>query len=139
MDLNELYRKVKKCNDSGNFEPALLLLRTAAQQILKEDKMPIPHKSIEYFLNMCYSTIVYGVNYMRESIWTDKMGDIADEIMRTGLQIIRKYDIQNLKIKISFVRSVASIERNPAIVKALDEERSILVEKMIALEERQKL
>ena len=133
MDFNELHKKIKEYNARADFEPALLLLRDAAQQILKGEKIPIPDEKIEKFLKTAYSTIDWGVDYQRGAVWTNRMGDIADEIMREGLQIIRKYSIQNLRIRIPFIRFMSAIESDPEIVKVLDKELDELTAKDAAL------
>lgn len=40
----------------------------------------------------------------------------------TGLKIIRKYDIQDVKTKISYVRCICTIEKDPKKLAALHKE-----------------
>ena len=138
MDFNELHKKIKEYNARADFEPALLLLRDAAQQILKGEKIPIPDEKIEKFLKTTYSTIDWGVNYLKGAVWTNDLDDMSREIELLGLQIIRKYGIEDLNIRLLFIRSVAAIEKDPEKQQILDKERRELVKKMIELENKGK-
>ena len=122
--------------DANDFEPALTLLCDTAHRILEGGKLPISKEEIEYFLQNSYWAIDRAENSQRGAFWSHELDILSEDIFLTGLKIIRKYDIQDVKTKISYVRCVCTIEKDPEKLKALREERHALVVKANALQKR---
>ena len=136
IDFTSLYKKVDDLVDANDFEPALTLLCDTAHRILEGGKLPISKEEIEYFLQNSYWAIDRAENSQRGAFWSHELDIISEDIFLTGLKIIRKYDIQDVKTKISYVRCVCTIEKDPEKLKALREERHALVVKANALQKR---
>ena len=136
IDVTSLYKKVDDLVDANDFEPALTLLCDTAHRILEGGKLPISNEEIEYFLQNSYWAIDRAENSQRGAFWSHELDILSEDIFLTGLKIIRKYDIQDVKTKISYVRCVCTIEKDPEKLKALREERHALVVKANALQKR---
>lgn len=136
IDFTSLYKKVDDLVDANDFEPALTLLCDTAHRILEGGKLPISNEEIEYFLQNSYWAIDRAENSQRGAFWSHELDILSEDIFLTGLKIIRKYDIQDVKTKISYVRCVCTIEKDPEKLKALREERHALVVKANALQKR---
>ena len=136
IDFTSLYKKVDELVDANDFEPALTLLCDTAHRILEGGKLPISKEEIEYFLQNSYWAIDRAENSQRGAFWSHELDILSEDIFLTGLKIIRKYDIQDVKTKISYVRCVCTIEKDPEKLKALREERHALVVKANALQKR---
>ncbi len=136
IDFTSLYKKVDDLVDANDFEPALTLLCDTAHRILEGGKLPISNEEIEYFLQNTYWAIDRAENSQRGAFWSHELDILSEDIFLTGLKIIRKYDIQDVKTKISYVRCVCTIEKDPEKLKALREECHALVVKANALQKR---
>ena len=136
IDFTSWYKKVDDLVDANDFEPALTLLCDTAHRILEGGKLPISNEEIEYFLQNSYWAIDRAENSQRGAFWSHELDILSEDIFLTGLKIIRKYDIQDVKTKISYVRCVCTIEKDPEKLKALREERHALVVKANALQKR---
>ena len=136
IDFTSLYKKVDDMLDKEEFEPALTLLRDTAHRILEGEKLLISKEEIEEFLKEARSAIRWAANYHREAFWDRDLQVIAADIKMTGLKIIRKYDVQDVSVKISYVRAACCVEKDPEKLKALREERHALVVKANALQKR---
>ena len=136
IDFTSLYKKVDDLVDANDFEPALTLLCDTAHRILEGGKLPISNEEIEYFLQNSYWAIDRAENSQRGAFWSHELDILSEDIFLTGIKIIRKYDIQDVKTKISYVRCVCTIEKDPEKLKALREERHALVVKANALQKR---
>ena len=77
--------------------------------------------------------------FHREAFWDRDLQVIAADIKMTGLKIIRKYDVQDVSVKISYVRSASSLEKDPVKVVALDKEFDELSALYAAQSRRKKL
>ena len=98
--------------------------------------MPISQEDVELFLQKAHWAIERAANYHREAFWDRDLQVIAADIEKTGLKIIRKYDVQDVSVKISYVRAACCVEKDPEKLKALREERHALVVKANALQKR---
>ena len=136
IDFTSLYKKVDELVDANDFEPALTLVRDAAHRILEGGKLPISKEEIEYFLRKAYGAIDRAENSQRGAFWSHELDILSEDIFLTGLKIIRKYDVQDVGTKISYVRCVCTIEKDPEKLKALREERHALEIKANALQKR---
>ncbi len=137
IDFTSLYKKVDDLVDANDF--ALTLVRDAAHRILEGGKLPISKEEIEYFLQNSYWAIDRAENSQRGAFWSHELDILSEDIFLTGLKIIRKYDIQDVKTKISYVRCVCSIEKDPVKVAALDKEFDELSALYAAQSRRKKL
>ena len=139
IDFTSLYKKVDDMLDKEEFGPALTLLRDTAHRILEGGKLPISKEEIEYFLQNSYWAIDRAENSQRGAFWSHELDILSEDIFLTGLKIIRKYDIQDVKTKISYVRCVCTIEKDPVKVAALDKEFDELSALHAAQSRRKKL
>ena len=136
IDFTSLYQNVKDKFADEDFASGLNLLRDTAHRILEGGKLPISQEDVELFLQKAYWAIERAANYHREAFWDRDLQVIAADIEKTGLKIIRKYDVQDVSVKISYVRAACCVEKDPEKLKALREERHALVVKANALQKR---
>ena len=136
IDFTSLYQNVKDKFAEEDFASGLNLLRDTAHRILEGGKLPISQEDVELFLQKAYWAIERAANYHREAFWDRDLQEIAADIKMTGLKIIRKYDVQDVSVKISYVRAACCVEKDPEKLKALREERHALVVKANALQKR---
>lgn len=139
IDFTSLYQNVKDKFAEEDFVSGLNLLRDTAHRILEGGKLPISQEDVELFLQKAYWTIERAANYHREAFWDRDLQVIAADIKMTGLKIIRKYDVQDVSVKISYVRSASSLEKDPVKVVALDKEFDELSALYAAQSRRKKL
>ena len=139
IDFTSLYQNVKDKFAEEDFASGLNLLRDTAHRILEGGKIPISKEEIEEFLKEARSAIRWAANYHREAFWDRDLQVIAADIKMTGLKIIRKYDVQDVSVKISYVRSASSLEKDPVKVAALDKEFDELSALYAAQSRRKKL
>ena len=136
IDFTSLYQNVKDKFAEEDFASGLNLLRDTAHRILEGGKLPISQEDVELFLQKAYWAIERAANYHREAFWDRDLQVIAADIEKTGLKIIRKYDVRDVSVKISYVRAACCVEKDPEKLKALREERHALVVKANALQKR---
>lgn len=122
IDFTSLYKKVDELVDANDFEPALTLVRDAAHRILEGEKLPVSKEGIEYFLRNSYWAIDRAENSQRGAFWSHELDILSNDITMTGLRIIRKHNIQDIKIRISYVRVACIIEKDPEKLAALHKE-----------------
>lgn len=134
MNFNELYYKTEESLKEHNYGSCLGFLHVAARQILRDEKILVSTSDIEYFLNYVTSVQVEGENYCRGALWTRNIDDIATEINRICLQIIRKYDIQDLKIKLNYLRVVINRKEESEEKRKLNKELDDLIKMDVDLE-----
>ena len=139
IDFASLYQNVKDKFAEEDFASGLNLLRDTAHRILEGGKLPISQEDVELFLQKAYWAIERAANYHREAFWDRDLQVIAADIKMTGLKIIRKYDVQDVSVKISYVRSASSLEKDPVKVAALDKEFDELSALYAAQSRRKKL
>lgn len=139
IDFTSLYQNVKDKFAEEDFASGLNLLRDTAHRILEGGKLPISQEDVELFLQKAYWAIERAANYHREAFWDRDLQVIAADIKMTGLKIIRKYDVQDVSVKISYVRSASSLEKDPVKVVALDKEFDELSALYAAQSRRKKL
>ncbi len=78
-------------------------------------------------------------NSQRGAFWSNELNALSRVMVMTGLKIIRKYDVQDVSVKISYVRSASSLEKDPVKVAALDKEFDELSALYAAQSRRKKL
>ena len=139
IDFTSLYKKVDDLVDANDFEPALTLLCDTAHRILEGEKLPVSKEEIERFLQNSYWAIDRAENSQRGAFWSHELDILSEDIFLTGLKIIRKYDIQDVKTKISYVRCVCTIEKDPERLAALHKEFDELSALHAAQSRRKKL
>ena len=139
IDFTSLYQNVKDKFAEEDFASGLNLLRDTAHRILEGGKLPISQEEVELFLQKAHWAIERAANYHREAFWDRDLQVIAADIEKTGLKIIRKYDVQDVSVKISYVRSASSLEKDPVKVAALDKEFDELSALYAAQSRRKKL
>mgnify|MGYP007107308389 FL=1 len=139
IDFTSLYQNVKDKFAEEDFASGLNLLQDTAHRILEGGKLPISQEDVELFLQKAYWAIERAANYHREAFWDRDLQVIAADIKMTGLKIIRKYDVQDVSVKISYVRSASSLEKDPVKVAALDKEFDELSALYAAQSRRKKL
>ena len=139
IDFASLYQNVKDKFAEEDFASGLNLLRDTAHRILEGGKLLISQEEVELFLQKAHWAIERAANYHREAFWDRDLQVIAADIEKTGLKIIRKYDVQDASVKISYVRSASSLEKDPVKVAALDKEFDELSALYAAQSRRKKL
>ena len=139
IDFASLYQNVKDKFAEEDFASGLNLLRDTAHRILEGGKLPISQEDVELFLQKAYWAIERAANYHREAFWDRDLQVLGADIEKTGLKIIRKYDVQDVSVKISYVRSASSLEKDPVKVAALDKEFDELSALYAAQSRRKKL
>lgn len=139
IDFSSLYQNVKDKFAEEDFASGLNLLRDTAHRILEGGKLPISQEDVELFLQKAYWAIERAANYHREAFWDRDLQVLGADIEMTGLKIIRKYDVQDVSVKISYVRSASSLEKDPVKVAALDKEFDELSALYAAQSRRKKL
>ncbi len=122
IDFTSLYKKVDELVDANDFEPALTLVRDAAHRILEGGKLPVSKEEIERFLTEADSAMDRAENSQRGAFWSHELDILSNDITMTGLRIIRKHNIQDIKIRISYVRVACIIEKDPEKLAALHKE-----------------
>ena len=96
-------------------------------------------EEIERFLTEADSAMDRAENSQRGSFWSNELNALSRVMVMTGLKIIRKYDVQDVSVKISYVRSASSLEKDPVKVAALDKEFDELSALYAAQSRRKKL
>lgn len=122
INFTSLYKKVDDMLDKEEFGPALTLVRDTAHRILEGGKLPIPKEDVELFLQKAHWAIERAANYHREAFWDRDLQVLGADIEKTGLKIIRKYDVQDVSVKISYVRAACCVEKDPEKLAALHKE-----------------
>ncbi len=122
IDFTSLYKKVDELVDANDFEPALTLVRDTAHRILEGGKLPVSKEEIERFLTEADSAMDRAENSQRGAFWSHELDILSNDITMTGLRIIRKHNIQDIKIRISYVRVACIIEKDPEKLAALHKE-----------------
>ena len=105
------------------------MLRTASYEILKGSKIPYNKKDIEDYLWEVLSAEDGAENIYR-MVMTNEQGAIADEMNKVCYQIIKKYGVDNLRLKSSFTRLVAYAETDPEKAAELEEELTKLLKEL---------
>ena len=136
IDFTSLYKKVDELVDANDFEPALTLLCDTAHRILEGGKLPISKQEIERFLTEADSAMDRAENSQRGAFWSNELNALSRVMVMTGMKIIHRFDIQNIIVKKSYMRSACIIEKDPEKLKALREERHALEIKANALQKR---
>ena len=134
-----LYKKVDDLVDANDFEPALTLLCDTAHRILEGEKLPISKEEIERFLTEADSAMDRAENSQRGAFWSNELDILSEDITMTGLRIIYKYNIHDIKIRISYVRMACTIEKDPERLAALHKEFDELSALYAAQSRRKKL
>lgn len=122
IGFTSLYQNVKDKFAEEDFASGLNLLRDTAHRILEGEKLLISKEEIEEFLKEARSAIRWAANYHREAFWDRDLQVLGADIEKTGLKIIRKYDVQDVSVKISYVRAACCVEKDPEKLAALHKE-----------------
>ena len=139
IDFTSLYKKVDDLVDTNDFEPALTLLCDTAHRILEGGKLPVSKEEIERFLTEADSAMDRAENSQRGAFWSNELDILSEDITMTGLRIIYKYNIHDIKIRISYVRVACTIEKDPERLAALHKEFDELSALYAAQSRRKKL
>ena len=139
IDFTSLYQNVKDKFAEEDFASGLNLLRDTAHRILEGGKLPISQEEVELFLQKAHWAIERAANYHREAFWDRDLQVIAADIEKTGLKIIRKYNVQDVSVKISYVRAACCVEKDPERLAALHKEFDELSALYAAQSRRKKL
>ena len=139
IDFTSLYKKVDDLVDTNDFEPALTLLCDTAHRILEGGKLPVSKEEIERFLTKADTAMDRAENSQRGAFWSNELDILSEDITMTGLRIIYKYNIHDIKIRISYVRVACTIEKDPERLAALHKEFDELSALYAAQSRRKKL
>ena len=122
IGFTSLYQNVKDKFAEEDFASGLNLLRDTAHRILEGEKLLISKEEIEEFLKEARSAIRWAANYHREAFWDRDLQVLGADIEKTGLKIISKYDVQDVSVKISYIRAACCVEKDPEKLAALHKE-----------------
>lgn len=139
IGFTSLYQNVKDKFAEEDFASGLNLLRDTAHRILEGEKLLISKEEIEEFLKEARSAIRWAANYHREAFWDRDLQVLGADIEKTGLKIIRKYDVQDVSVKISYIRAACCVEKDPEKLAALHKEFDELSALHAAQSRRKKL
>lgn len=139
IGFTSLYQNVKDKFAEEDFASGLNLLRDTAHRILEGEKLLISKEEIEEFLKEARSAIRWAANYHREAFWDRDLQVLGADIEKTGLKIIRKYDVQDVSVKISYIRAACCVEKDPEKLAALHKEFDELSALYAAQSRRKKL
>lgn len=127
MDIQKLIRESETLD--RKYDERLSLLRTASYEILKGSKIPYNKKDIEDYLWEVLSAEDGAENIYR-MVMTHEQRIISNEMNKVCYQIIKKYGVDNLRLKSSFTRLVAYAETDPEKTAELEEELTKLLKEL---------
>lgn len=128
MDIQKLIRESETLD--RKYDERLSLLRSASYEILKGNKIAYDRNDIEDYLWEVLSAEDGAENIYR-MVMTNEQGAIADEMNKVCYQIIKKYGIENLRLRSSFTRLVRIVETDPKRKAELTEEGNALDDEII--------
>lgn len=128
MDIQKLIRESETLD--RKYDERLSLLRTASYEILKGSKIPYNKKDIEDYLWEVLSAEDGAENIYR-MVMTNEQGAIADEMNKVCYQIIKKYGVKDLELRLSFTRLVEYAETDPEKAAELEKEGDALDDEII--------
>lgn len=128
MDIQKLIRESETLD--RKYDERLSLLRTASYEILKGSKIPYNKKDIEDYLWEVLSAEDGAENIYR-MVMTHEQRIISNEMNKVCYQIIKKYGVDNLRLKSSFTRLVAYAETDPEKAAELEKEGDALDDEII--------
>ena len=127
MDIQKLIRESETLD--RKYDERLSLLRTASYEILKGSNIPYNKKDIEDYLWEVLSAEDGAENIYR-MVMTHEQRIISNEMNKVCYQIIKKYGVDNLRLKSSFTRLVAYAETDPEKAAELEEELTKLLKEL---------
>ncbi len=127
MDIQKLILESRKLN--RDYDKRLSILRDASYDILNGNQLPYSEKDLKAFLLHVY-TVESEAEDAYRMVMTNEQGAIADEMNKVCYQIIKKYGVDNLRLKSSFTRLVAYAETDPEKTAELEEELTKLLKEL---------
>ena len=132
MNIKELLRQADKLG--RNYDAIFLLLHDASYEILKERKVSLTSADVEEYLDYSMSIASLASDYLRAGVLTEYQGKLMDVIVKNGWKMIVKYNVQDLHIKMRYLRSMIVRETDPDKLSKMRKEKHELALKIAAMD-----
>ena len=127
MDIQKLILESRKLN--RDYDKRLSILRDASYDILNGNQLPYSEKDLKAFLLHVY-TVESEAEDAYRMVMTHEQRIISNEMNKVCYQIIKKYGVDNLRLKSSFTRLVAYAETDSEKAAELEEELTKLLKEL---------
>ena len=128
MDIQKLILESRKLN--RDYDKRLSILRDASYDILNGDQLPYSEKDLKAFLLHVY-TVESEAEDAYRMVMTHEQRIISNEMNKVCYQIIKKYGVKDLELRLSFTRLVEYAETDPEKAAELEKEGDALDDEII--------
>jgi len=127
MDIQKLILESRKLN--RDYDKRLSILRDASYDILNGNQLPYSEKDLKAFLLHVY-TVESEAEDAYRMVMTHEQRIISNEMNKVCYQIIKKYGVKDLELRLSFTRLVEYAETDPEKAAELEEELTKLLKEL---------
>ena len=128
MDIQKLILESRKLN--RDYDKRLSILRDASYDILNGNQLPYSEKDLKVFLLHVY-TVESEAEDAYRMVMTHEQRIISNEMNKVCYQIIKKYGVKDLELRLSFTRLVEYAETDPEKAAELEKEGDSLDDEII--------
>lgn len=128
MDIQKLILESRKLN--RDYDKRLSILRDASYDILNGNQLPYSEKDLKAFLLHVY-TVESEAEDAYRMVMTHEQRIISNEMNKVCYQIIKKYGVKDLELRLSFTRLVEYAETDPEKAAELEKEGDALDDEII--------
>ena len=128
MDIQKLILESRKLN--RDYDKRLSILRDASYDILNGNQLPYSEKDLKAFLLHVY-TVESEAEDTYRMVMTHEQRIISNEMNKVCYQIIKKYGVKDLELRLSFTRLVEYAETDPEKAAELEKEGDALDDEII--------
>ena len=128
MDIQKLILESRKLN--RDYDKMLSILRDASYDILNGNQLPYSEKDLKAFLLHVY-TVESEAEDAYRMVMTHEQRIISNEMNKVCYQIIKKYGVKDLELRLSFTRLVEYAETDPEKAAELEKEGDALDDEII--------
>ena len=128
MDIQKLILESRKLN--RDYDKRLSILRDASYDILNGNQFPYSEKDLKAFLLHVY-TVESEAEDAYRMVMTHEQRIISNEMNKVCYQIIKKYGVKDLELRLSFTRLVEYAETDPEKAAELEKEGDALDDEII--------
>ena len=128
MDIQKLILESRKLN--RDYDKRLSILRDASYDILNGNQLPYSEKDFKAFLLHVY-TVESEAEDAYRMVMTHEQRIISNEMNKVCYQIIKKYGVKDLELRLSFTRLVEYAETDPEKAAELEKEGDALDDEII--------
>ena len=128
MDIQKLILESRKLN--RDYDKRLSILRDASYDILNGNQLPYSEKDLKAFLLHVY-TVESEAEDAYRMVMTHEQRIISNEMNKVCDQIIKKYGVKDLELRLSFTRLVEYAETDPEKAAELEKEGDALDDEII--------